>query len=211
MVDGAVINLGLLGEFNAVNAMNAVSVGQAIGLDMTIIKSGLEKIKGIDGRLEKIEEGQPFAVIVDYAFEPNAVEKLYGALKYIPHGKIIHVLGSTGGGRDVARRPVLGKLAGMNADYVIVANEDPYDDDPEIIIDQVALGAEHAGKKIGENLFKILDRREAIKKALELATENDIVLITGKGSEQAICIANGEKIPWDDRAVVRGLLNELKR
>lgn len=211
MVDGAVINLGLLGEFNAVNAMNAVSVGQAIGLDMSIIKSGLEKIKGIDGRLEKIEEGQPFVVIVDYAFEPNAVEKLYGALKYIPHGKIIHVLGSTGGGRDVARRPVLGKLAGMNADYVIVANEDPYDDDPEIIIDQVALGAEHAGKKIGENLFKILDRREAIKKALELATENDIVLITGKGSEQAICIANGEKIPWDDRAVVRGLLNELKR
>lgn len=210
-VKDTAINLGLLGEFNAVNAMNAVSVGIAIGLEMPVIKAGLEKIKGIDGRLEKIDEGQNFIVIVDYAFEPHALEKLYEVIKNIPHEKIIHVLGAAGGGRDLARRPLLGKLAGKNADYVIVANEDPYDDDPEIIIDQVALGAEQAGKKADNDLFKILDRRAAIKKALELAAENDIVLITGKGSEQAICAANGEKIPWDDRAVVRGLLAEINQ
>jgi UDP-N-acetylmuramoyl-L-alanyl-D-glutamate--2,6-diaminopimelate ligase len=179
---------------------------------MTIenIKTGLESVQGTAGRFERINEGQNFTVIVDYAFEPRAVEKLYKTVKLLPHNKIIHVLGSAGGGRDVDRRPVLGKLAGENADVVIIANEDPYDDDPQVIIEQVAVGAEKTGKIEEKNMFKILDRREAIKKALGTASENDIVLITGKGSEQAICVANGEKITWDDRAVVRGLLNENK-
>jgi UDP-N-acetylmuramoyl-L-alanyl-D-glutamate--2,6-diaminopimelate ligase len=171
------------------------------------IKQGLEKIEGVAGRLEKINTGQNFTVIVDYAFEPNAVAKLYETVALIPHKKIIHVLGSTGGGRDIARRSRLGQLAGAKADYAIITNEDPYDDDPLIIIDQVALGAEQAGKKNGINLFKISDRTAAISKALDLAQAEDVILITGKGSEQAICVANGEKIPWDDRAVVRGLLN----
>ena len=203
------IKLKLLGEFNATNAMTAVCVGLAQGLIINQIKKGLESIEGVAGRLEKINEGQNFVVIVDYAFEPRAVAKLYETIKLISHQKVIHVLGSTGGGRDVARRPRLGKLAGENADYVIVTNEDPYDEDPKIIIDQVARGAERVGKKIEKDLFKILDRREAIKKALFLARESDLVLITGKGSEQAICVAKGEKIPWDDRAVARGLLSVL--
>jgi len=170
---------------------------------MQKIKQGLENIKTLPGRLEKIDQGQNFTVIVDYAFEPNAVEKLYETIKFIKHNKIIHILGSTGGGRDVDRRPKLGKIAGEKADYVIITNEDPYDEDPQIIIDQVAVGTEYAGKEINKNLFKILDRRQAIKKALALAQKNDIVLITGKGCEQAICVANGEKIKWDDREVAR--------
>jgi UDP-N-acetylmuramoyl-L-alanyl-D-glutamate--2,6-diaminopimelate ligase len=125
----------------------------------------------------------------------------------IPHNRVIHVLGSSGGGRDIKRRPVLGRIAGKNADYAIITNEDPYDDDPLIIINQVAMGAEKAGKKEGENLFKMLDRRQAIAKAFSLAHEGDIVLITGKGSEQAICGPRGEKTPWDDRDVARELLN----
>lgn len=201
------INLQLLGAFNAVNAMNAVAIGISQGMPVKDIKKGLESIKGVAGRLERIDEGQDFAVIVDYAFEPGAVEKLYETVKVLPHKRIIHVLGSAGGGRDLARRPVLGALAGKNADQVIITNEDPYDDDPEIIIDQVALGAEKAGKKHGHDLHKVLDRREAIKKAFVLAAKDDIVLITGKGSEQAICRANGEKETWDDRAVARGLLS----
>jgi len=138
----------------------------------------------------------------------KGLEKIEGVAG-IPHQKVIHVLGSAGGGRDETRRPKLGKLVGRKADCVIVTNEDPYDDDPEIIIDQVALGAEKEGKKIENDLFKILDRRTAIKKALAIARKDDIVLITGKGCEQAICTTKGEKIPWDDRAVVRGLLNSL--
>lgn len=203
------INLRLIGAFNAVNAMSAVCVGLARNIPLDIIKQGLEKIKGVAGRMEQINEGQDFIVIVDYAFEPKAIAHLYEAINFIPHQRVIHVLGAAGGGRDIAKRPRLGQLAAQQADYVIITNEDPYDDDPEIIIDQVALGAENGGKKIGKNLFKILDRREAIKKAFELAAKDDLVLITGKGSEQAICSAGGEKIPWDDRAVVRGLLNAL--
>lgn len=205
--EGVKINLQLLGAFNAVNAMSAVCAGVSQNIGMEKIKKGLESVAGVPGRLEKIGAGQPFTVIVDYAFEPNAVAKLYDTVKIIPHKKIIHVLGATGGGRDASRRPILGKLAGENADIVIVTNEDPYDDNPQIIIDQVAIGAEYAGKKENENLFKILDRREAIAKALAIAEENDIALITGKGSEQAMCVANGEKIPWDDRAVVKSIIS----
>lgn len=208
-VEGARMNLKILGEFNVANSMNAVCVGINQGLELEDIKKSLSKIKSAPGRLEKIEQGQDFTVIVDYAFEPNAVEKLYQTIELVPHKKVIHVLGSAGGGRDEARRPILGKLAGEKADYVIVTNEDPYDEDPEIIIDQVANGAEYVGKKEGKNLFKILDRKDAIKKALKLAKQGDLVLITGKGNEQAICVANGVKINWDDREVVKELLKKL--
>ncbi|MFH1427554.1 MAG: UDP-N-acetylmuramyl-tripeptide synthetase [Patescibacteria group bacterium] len=197
------INLQLLGEFNTTNAMNAVCLGLSQNLTFEKIKEGLEKISGVPGRFEIVKAGQNFTVIVDYAFEPGAVKKLYETVDLIPHNKIIHVLGSAGGGRDKARRPLLGKIAGQKANYVIITNEDPYDEDPQVIIDEVAGGAIKAGKKINENLFKILDRRKAIKKALSLAEEKDILIITGKGSEQAICIANGEKVPWDDRVVVK--------
>ncbi|MFH0840827.1 MAG: UDP-N-acetylmuramyl-tripeptide synthetase [bacterium] len=209
-LDNLQIKLQLLGGFSATNAMNAVCVALSQGVELEKIKSGLEKIKGIPGRLERINEKQDFTVIVDYAFEPKAVEKLYKTIELIPHHKVIHVLGSAGGGRDVARRPILGKITGEQADYIIITNEDPYDDDPEIIIDQVAIGAEKAGKQENINLFKILDRREAIQKAVSLANTDDIVLITGKGSEQAIVVKNNEKIPWDDREVVRDELKKIK-
>ena len=204
------ISLKLLGSFSIGNAMNAAAVGYSQGLSLQQIKQGLESVSGIPGRLEQIAIGQPFTVIVDYAFEPRAVSKLYETVALLPHNKIIHVLGSAGGGRDVARRPVLGKIAGEQADIVIVTNEDPYDDDPLIIMDQVALGAEKSGKILGESLFKIYERREAITKALSLANADDIVLITGKGSEQAICVKGGKKIPWDDRQVAREELAKLK-
>ena len=225
---GKKISLQLLGEFNAANALNVVCVGLALEIDFEKIRTGLENISEVPGRFEKITSTRPssskgegakeidFAVIVDYAFEPNAVNKLYETLKLVPHKKVIHVLGSAGGGRDKARRPMLGKIAGEKADYVIVTNEDPYDEDPQAIIDQVAEGAIKAGKKINDvsassargDLFKILDRKEAIKKAISLAGKNDVVLITGKGSEQAMCLAHGEKQPWDDREVVREILSK---
>lgn len=212
------INLNLLGEYNAANAMNAAVVGLSQGLKPKEIKIGLEKVKIIPGRMEIItpssispllrgRKEMNFTVIIDYAFEPGALKKIYETVLKLDHHKIIHVLGSAGGGRDAARRPKLGALAGEKADLVIITNEDPYDDDPRVIIDQVAAGALNAGKVLNENLFKIEDRRQAIRKALSLAGENDLVLLTGKGSEQAICAANGQKIPWDERKIVR---EELK-
>jgi UDP-N-acetylmuramoyl-L-alanyl-D-glutamate--2,6-diaminopimelate ligase len=200
---GEKIQLSLLGEFNAANAMAAACVARLAVKDMEKIRAGLLSISGVAGRMERIDEGQPFMVIVDYAFEPNSLAKLYDTIEKFPHNRIINVLGSAGGGRDVARRPKLGLLAGKRADCVIITNEDPYDDDPILIIEQIAAGAETAGKKLNLDLFKIPDRRSAINKAITLAELGDLVLISGKGSEQLIWMANGEKIPWDDRRVAR--------
>ncbi|MFW5888635.1 MAG: Mur ligase family protein, partial [Patescibacteria group bacterium] len=202
------INMKILGDFNIGNSLNAVCIGLAQGLAIKDIKRGLESVDGIPGRLEKIDLGQDFFVVVDYAFEPNALAKTYDTLDRLPHRRIIHVLGSAGGGRDADRRPKLGALAGERGDMVIVANEDPYDEDPGSIIDQVAGGAEKQGKKEGVDLFKIPERQEAIRKAVFSADKDDLVLITGKGSEQGICMADGKIIPWDDRKVAREEIRE---
>jgi UDP-N-acetylmuramoyl-L-alanyl-D-glutamate--2,6-diaminopimelate ligase len=207
-VNGINFKINLPGGFNIYNALAAICVGMSQGLSLDIISKSLEKVSGVPGRMEFIDEGQKFKVLVDYAPEPASMAKLYETVRSVqflaPGSKIIHVLGSAGGGRDKARRPILGKLAGENSDYVIITNEDPYNEDPMEIINQVAVGA--VGEKEGVNLFKILDRGEAIAKAISLAREDDLVIITGKGSEQAICVADNKKIPWDDRAKVREIL-----
>jgi len=206
-----IINLKLLGDFNAVNAMNAALVGLNQGLSLEQVKIGLESVTCLSGKMERIDLGQNFQIIVDYSFEPRAMKKMYETVKILPHNRIIHLLGSCGGGRDHDRRPILGGLAGENADYVVITNEDPYDEDPQLIIDQVASGAQLAGKKLDYDLFEVSDRREAITKALTLAESGDLVLITGKGAEQYICLANGKKIPWDDRRIVREELSKIKQ
>lgn len=203
-------NLKLFGEFNVYNSLAAITVAQSQGLGIEVCQSALEKIASLPGRMEFINAGQDFKVLVDYAPEPESLRQIYDNISHhnlvSPNHKIIHVLGSCGGGRDVARRPVLGRLAAANADYVVVTNEDPYDDDPVKIIDAVASGAEAGGKELKKNLFKIVDRREAIKKAIDLAQAGDLVLLTGKGCEQAIMVSGGQKIPWDERQVAREIL-----
>jgi UDP-N-acetylmuramoyl-L-alanyl-D-glutamate--2,6-diaminopimelate ligase len=193
------IKLNLLGAFNAINALAAYSVALSQSIPIEKIKTGLEKVKSLAGKMEIISADQDFIALVDYSFEPKALENLYQTIKLFSYNKLIHVLGSTGGGRDKARRPILGRLAAEAADIVIVTNEDPYDEDPEEIIEQVINGAEQGGKQRGRDLFKILDRRDALKKAVELAKKGDLLLVTGKGAEQYICLAQGEKMAWDDR------------
>jgi UDP-N-acetylmuramoyl-L-alanyl-D-glutamate--2,6-diaminopimelate ligase len=192
-------NLNLMGKFNIYNALAAISVAQSQGVSLKICKKALEEFEGVPGRMEEVIS-KPFKVIVDYAFTPNALEKVYQTLKnskfQIPNSKLICVLGACGGGRDKWKRPVLGELAANYCDEVIVTNEDPYDEDPWQIIEQVASGTKGKARKI-------LDRREAIREALKLAKEGDVVVITGKGCEPSICVAGGRKIPWDDRKVVR--------
>ncbi|HPV70282.1 MAG TPA: UDP-N-acetylmuramyl-tripeptide synthetase [Candidatus Magasanikbacteria bacterium] len=204
-------SLSLMGELNIYNSLCAVTITKVLGLGWQKIKLAAGAMKNIPGRQEFIEAGQNFKVMVDYAFEPKAMTALYETIKQIPHQRIIHVLGGTGGGRDVARRPILGEIAGQQASVVIVTNEDPYDDDPLMIINQVADGAIRKGKQEGQDLWKILDRREAIAKAIALSQPEDLILVTGKGSEQAICVKNGQKIPWDDRQVAKEeILKALK-
>ena len=210
LVNNVPFSIKLPGAWNVSNVLAAVAVGRALGLPLTQIRDAVSDVKGIPGRMEFINEGQAFKVLVDYAPQPQSMLPLYEFLKSVHSGRIIHLLGSAGGGRDKSRRPILGEIAGKNADIVIVSNEDPYDEDPMQIIDEVAAGAVKAGKKDEENLFRILDRHEAVRYAISLAKEGDLVLVTGKGAEQAIVVKNRKKIPWDEREEARRAIRELK-
>ncbi len=198
------IKLPLVGEFNIYNSLAAASVGLAEGVELEKIGKALESVQSIPGRLERIDEGQSFEVIVDYAHSPDSLENVYKAIRPYVKNKMIAVLGGTGD-RDKTYRAKSGALADKYADIVIVTNEDPYSEDPQEIITQVMSGVRN--KKLEKSLFKILDRREAIRKAISLAKEGDLVIITGKGCEQFI-VCGEKKIPWDDRKVAR---EEIKR
>lgn len=196
-VNGVVFILNLSGEFNVYNALAAIAVAQNYGISLATCKKALEKISGIPGRMEVIQK-EPFMVIVDYAHTPDQLESVYKSLD----GKdLVCVLGSCGGGRDKWKRPVLGKIAGKYCREIIITNEDPYDEDPKDIIDQVAEGAKGKG-------LKIIDRKEAIKKAIKIAQPGDKVVITGKGSESLMCLENGKKIAWDDREIAKNVLKQ---
>jgi len=185
-----------------------MAVASMLDFDHEIIRRGVEKLESVPGRLEKIDEGQPFTVLVDYAYEPAALGAVYEAIELIQHHRLIHILGSAGGGRDVARREVLGEMAARHDDMVIVANEDPYDEDPMQIINEVADAAGKNGKMDGVDLYRILDRQEAIDFAVKIAQPEDLILITGKGSEPVMAVAGGKKIPWDVRDAARRALNK---
>ena len=196
--------IGIFGKFNVYNVLPAIAIGRFLGVSDTSIKKGLKNLSVIPGRMEMIDEGQNFLTIVDYAHEKESITCMLEAANNMrgQGGKVIILLGAEGGGRDKAKRPIMGELSAKMADYVVVSNVDPYDDDPRQILEDIACPAEANGKVRDENLFVIEDRRAGIKKALLLAGEGDVVFITGKGAEQSIMIG-GKKIEWDDRVVVR--------
>ncbi len=209
MVQGALFRTAVPGSFNLYNALPAIIVARLFGVSDENIEKGLSGLTVIPGRMEKIDEGQPFAVFVDYAHEKESMRNVLqtaNAMKKASASTIV-LLGAEGGGRDKAKRPLMGEVAGALADYVIVSNVDPYEDDPKQILEDIAVAAEKAGKVRDKNLFIIEDRRQGIKKALTLAKMDDVVIFTGKGAEQSM-IVGGKEIPWDDREVVR---EELKK
>ena len=193
----------LLGEFNVYNCAAAATIGLACGVPLEASKQSLERVKSIPGRLEIIDEGQNFTVVVDLAHTPDSFAKVFGLFRGLPYGHIISVFGSAGGGRDKWKRPELGRIASENSDVVIITNEDPYDELPEQIAKEIVAGCQKTQPEI------ILDRREAIAKTLSLAQAGDAVLILGKGTEQTMVIG-GKKIEWDDRAITREELKKIK-
>jgi UDP-N-acetylmuramoyl-L-alanyl-D-glutamate--2,6-diaminopimelate ligase len=220
----ATINLPLPGAFNVSNALAAASVGLGLGYSLERVIDGLHNVTAVPGRMEVIDAGQGFTVIVDYAHTPDALQKVYETIKPTVRGKLISVLGATGR-RDKTKRPILGALAGRYADFVLITNEDPYDEDPLAIIDAVVEGVPRGRPKrgrmkvnkesevslkyrdTGEDLWwwRIPDRREAIAKALSMARPQDVVLVTGKGAEKVMAV--GDKlVPWSDRQVLEELL-----
>ncbi|OGL70408.1 hypothetical protein A3H10_02020 [Candidatus Uhrbacteria bacterium RIFCSPLOWO2_12_FULL_46_10] len=207
---GKILVTHLLFEFNIKNILAAMAACMAVGISFDQLAAVVANLKPVPGRQELIEEGQPFKVMVDYTYEPTSMRALYENLNIIPHRRVIHVLGPTGGGRDKWRRPVLGEIAAQFADIVIGTTDDPHDDDPSEILDVLLAGAlkvQRAGRAV--EVLKILDRRQAIAEALRRAQANDLILITGKGAEQKMALAHGKYIPWDDRQVVREELRKL--
>ena len=196
--DGLKIHSKLIGIFNIYNTLAAASFAKSQNIDDLIIKRAIEQFSGVKGRVERIEEGQNFTVIVDYAHTKESLEELY---KAFGKSEKICVLGNTGGGRDKWKRPEMGKIADIYCKHIILTNEDPYDEDSIKIIKDTANGITNKKPEI------ILDRRQAIKKALMIAKKDGIVLITGKGTDPYIMGAKGEKIPWSDANIAR---EELK-
>ena len=204
IIDTEIFKTHLPGKFNIYNALAAISTAQSLGIDNIVIKDALAKFKGAAGRLETVII-KPFKAVVDYGHTPDALENVYSTLKN-DGSKLICVLGATGGGRDKWKRPELGKLAAKFCQRIIITNEDPYDENPLKIMEAIEKGVMETGKKAE----KILDRKEAIKKALSLAKKNNAVIITGKGAEPWMVVAKGKKIPWDDRLIVKQSLVKLK-
>lgn len=210
---GVKISSNLRGLFNIQNILAAASLADAIGISPEKIRDAVAKISGIKGRVEYVKAGQDFDVVVDYAHTPDSLEKLYGAfapqkVSGVSRGnsrKLICVLGNTGGGRDTWKRPEMAKIADHYCDHIILTNEDPYDEDPQKIVDEMKIAIAHKPCEV------ILDRRLAIARAIALAKESRknssvtpvAVLISGKGTDPYIMGPNGTKISWSDVGVVK--------
>lgn len=204
---GLKINCKLPGSFNVYNSLAAVSVGIKLGLTKEQIEQGIAALEGVKGRMTRIDEGQDFDVIVDYAHTPDSFEKLFKDLRSVVKGKLIVMFGSAGR-RDEAKRAVQGEIAGKYADEVVITEEDDRDIDGVEIMDQIAAGAEKAGKKRDKDLFLVHDRTKAINFTVKRAGKGDTVLLLGKGHEKTIERANGEN-PWDEIGTARSALKQL--
>jgi UDP-N-acetylmuramoyl-L-alanyl-D-glutamate--2,6-diaminopimelate ligase len=197
--------ISIAGDFNRENAGAAIAVCKILGIDQNIIYKTIENFTGVPGRMEFIQK-EPFEVVVDYAHTPDSLEAVYRNLKP-QKGGLICVLGSAGGGRDKWKRPKMGSVASQYCTDIILTDEDPFDEDPEKIISDIKAGIKNGDIRAQE----ILDRKDAIRKAISIAKTGDAVIITGKGSELYIRLKNGKKIKWSDKEIALEILASRER
>jgi UDP-N-acetylmuramoyl-L-alanyl-D-glutamate--2,6-diaminopimelate ligase len=197
------------GKFNVYNSLAAVVVGRAVRLSKVQIEQGIAALNGVEGRMTRIDLGQDFDVIVDFAHTPDSFEKLFKDLKPVVKGNLIVMFGSAGR-RDEAKRAVQGGLAGKYADIVVVTEEDDRDIDGVGIMDEIADAAITEGKIKNKDLFLVHDRSEAIKFAIKTAKKGDTVLLLGKGHEKTIERADGEH-DWDEIGLARKILTKVRK
>lgn len=194
----------LPGRFNEENIAAAVAIARFLNIPEDAVTRALENFKGVEGRAEFVRH-DPFKVVVDYAHTPDSLRAIYGTVREMVSGRMICVLGAAGGGRDRWKRPAMGEAAAYYCDEVILTNEDPYDEPPEKILDDIAGGFGKSGKPYR----KVLSRRAAIRDAVSKAKKGDAVVITGKGSEASMHLAHGEIIEWSDREIVEEAIRSL--
>lgn len=193
-------------KFNIYNMLAAFAVGKALCVTPNKIVKGIQSVKRVDGRMQEIPNNLGFKVFIDYAVTPDAFENLFRELRRITKNRLIAVFGATGD-RDKDKRPKLGAVAAKLTDWVIITDEEPYSENPAVIVDAIAEGAL---KVRNRNLEIILDRKEAIKKALEMAFPDDTVVITGMGHQKYRNVGGNKKIAWDEAKIVKELLKELE-
>jgi UDP-N-acetylmuramoyl-L-alanyl-D-glutamate--2,6-diaminopimelate ligase len=201
------LRLQLAGRFNAGNALAAIAAACSSGASLESALAGVAALERVHGRMERVDAGQPFSVVIDYAHTADSLEKVLVELRAATAGRLWVVFGSAGN-RDVEKRPAMGAVAARLADVVVITDEDPREEDRAAICEQIALGAERAGARRGDTLFVIPDRAEAIAFALGGAAPGDTVLCAGKGHESSIIAAAGSAA-WDERAVVEAALRRL--
>jgi UDP-N-acetylmuramyl-tripeptide synthetase len=203
VLEGQKFTSKLRGEFNIYNILAAVSFCLAEGLEAKKISEAISKTEEITGRMEFIKAGQKFDVIVDYAHTPDSLKALYEAAKDITkdNGRLVCLLGAAGGGRDKWKRPEMAAIAEKYCDVVCLSNEDPYEEDPGSILDEMEKGMTEEFKKDKQRFFRILDRTEAIEKMISLAKEKDTVVFSGKGSEKFI-MEKENKVPWNEKETI---------
>src|SRR6266516_433179 len=201
------VALPLVGRFNVHNALAAVAAGLAAGVPLAKARDALQRAKPVRGRMERVDCGQPFSVIVDYAHTPESLDKVLGLLRPLTKGRLIAVFGSAGE-RDRTKRPRLAEVAAKYADFFVITQEDPRLEDPAGILAEIEAGATGAGKARGTDYAVIEDRREAVRDAMRRAQAGDTVLLAGKGHESSIIVGE-EKRPWDEAAAARDALREL--
>ena len=212
---GTCFNTHLAGEFNVKNCLAALAVGAMYKIDLPSMKPAIESVKYIPGRMEFVQR-EPFNVVVDYAHTPDSLEAVYETftrMTLVNKGhpcKLICVLGAAGGGRDKWKRPEFGRIAAEYCDEIILTNEDPYDEIPEKIIEEIFSGISSSLKSQNFKVHKVIDRKEAIKMALTLANTGDTAIITGKGSETSMAISGNKKISWSDKEVVCFFIDSIK-
>ena len=203
----ATLQIRLAGRFNAYNALAVVALGEGLGLDAAAIRAGLESVERVPGRMETVDAGQPFGVVVDFAHTPASLQAVLDTLAPVAAargGGLIAVFGSAGE-RDTDKRPMMGRIAGERARLVVVTDEDPRNEDREAILEQIAAGAEDAGRRRDRDLLLIADRPAAIAAAFERARPGDVVLLAGKGHETSI-IGPGGPVPYDERRTAEAAL-----
>ncbi|MDR7870086.1 MAG: UDP-N-acetylmuramoyl-L-alanyl-D-glutamate--2,6-diaminopimelate ligase [Tissierellaceae bacterium] len=198
------IQLKIPGEFNIYNALAAAACCYGLGIDINIIKEGLESFNGVKGRFELIESNKDFNIIIDFAHTPDGIKEALKAVDKFTKGRKIIVFGA-GGDRDKSKRPEMGKIAGQYSDFVIVTSDNPRNEDPQEIAEDIVKGL----KQTNTDYKVILDRKEAINYAIINSVCNDTILITGKGHEDSI-IMNGRQIPFDEKKIVLDILDKIK-
>jgi UDP-N-acetylmuramoyl-L-alanyl-D-glutamate--2,6-diaminopimelate ligase len=199
----------LLSEFNEANIAVAVAIAKELGIGDSVIQDALVAFRGVPGRMEFVDGG-PYVAVVDYAHTPESLEAAYKAVKPLPNAnypnpQLICILGAAGGGRDKWKRPKFGEIAAQYCDEIILTDEDPYDEDPQEIISQIRSGILGGDPELA-NVHEVLDRAEAVHMAVSLAHPGDVIIGTGKGSEDSIHIARGKKVPWSERQAFEAAL-----